>query len=255
MNDNIKQLKKALGVLNGEESSREYKIDITPEQQSKVNDWYKEEAIKARNALYLQRITQSTTESDKTQQRQAEARKKANDIALSFAKSLGAEKIGDLPGFQLEIIAGLCLMHLGIKSSLYPHLEASKGLFVGGNTQIGKTAAFLHCKSQGLPFRAVTSYQLKEMAAEEGEEALKEYSSKGYHLLIDEIGHETKAQSFGNLIDSVEIVIHERDRLKLKTSYTSNMRLDDLKERYSPHIVARIAKSNIIKTEGSKQWI
>jgi len=221
---------------------------------SDVELWYNEDAVQERAMEYSKKVFKD--EANKPIDL-ATMRDNANEVIKGFCKVFGMPHLSNLPLFQQDILKMMCAIHLGIIPKDGTQLNMKKGIFVAGAPQIGKTTVFVYLKQTPyFSFRLVTSYKLKALCEEHGARAIDEYGNKGQCLVIDEIGWEDKAVHYGNHIDAVAEVIHQRNERGLLTHMTSNMSIEALKGRYQPHIVARIQKMcNVIEVKGATQFL
>ena len=230
--------------------SQEDKNDIA----SDVALWYSDDAVQERTQKYTEKVFADEKEKPVDL---GDKRANAKEVIAGFCKVFGHPHFSNLPDFQQEILKMMCAIHLGIIPTDGTKLNMHKGIFVAGAPQIGKTSVFVFLKQTPyFNFRLITSYKLKALCEEHGARAITEYGTRGKCLVIDEIGWEDKAVHFGNTIDAVAEVIHQRNERGLLTHMTSNMSLDTLKTRYQPHIVARIQKMcNLIEVKGATPFL
>lgn len=223
------------------------------ELASDVEIWYSDEAVSQRTADYFDRVF---SDSQKAVTDLEDAREVSKKVCLGFAKIFGLSQFSHLPPFQKELLTIMCAVHLGIMPANGGNFNMNKGVFVAGKPQIGKTSVFVYLKSTPyFSYRIVTGSKLMELCNSHGAAAMEEYGSRGKCLVIDEIGWEEVAQHYGTKIDAVAEVIHRRNARGLMTHITSNMPIEALKERYQPHIVARIERMcNVIEVKGADSF-
>jgi DNA replication protein DnaC len=228
-------------------------VVLTDEQRKAVEAetrvWYSPNAILQRAIEYKEKVWQESEAQRYERIVNAEHAVKlaANGFALQFGKTFE-----QLPSFQRKTIKAMAMLHLGYKPRDLEGLSFQKGVFLSGNSQIGKTSIFNYLRNiEGFEFRIVTSYELVVMANSFQQQKLpidsivKEYGTKGKCLVIDEVGMEGKAD-YGK--DIVPQIIHMRYGRGLITHYTSNKSIEDLYNRYEEHIVMRIKQGcNIIE--------
>lgn len=270
---NITELKKQLASLGKAEEAKKNTIQrapfadwmesisyykAMPEAQkerirAEVDLWYEPEAIAERKAAYGRKLAQGDNAPA-----YFDAKEASIEACQGFAKVFGLP-VNGLPFFQQDMLAMMCAIHIKaglpypLKMQMPRPFSASKGIFVAGAPQIGKTSVFVYLKR--LPYfryRIVTSEQLRSQTEKYGASVADNYA-KGEVLVIDEVGWERPALSYGNKIDIVAEIIHARHAAGRITHMASNMTLEQLRERYDPHIVARIENTcNVLLAVGAK---
>lgn len=233
--------------------------NMSEEERKAMSDdvevWYSDEAVQQRGADYMDKVF-----SDKEQKSfdVDDARAKAREVSQGFAKVFGLSQFSHLPPFQQQLLTMMCAIHLRVMPKNMSGFNMDKGIFVAGKPQIGKTSVFIYLKSTNyFRYRVITGNQLFELCKSHGMAVINEYGTRGACLLIDEIGWEDAAQNYGSAkIDAVAEILHRRHARGLMTHITSNMSIDDLSERYQPHIVARIkSMCNIIEVKGQESFV
>jgi DNA replication protein DnaC len=218
------------------------KLTLDAQERVRLAIAHEKEVARASKEVYLQKLNATPTHEEVAKSNAEIVALASNGFALQFGKTFA-----QLPHYQQKAIKAMCMKHLGYEPKNADGLNAEKGLYIAGPSQIGKTAVFEYLKSIGFKYRIVTAYQLASFAHTYGEESLVAEYTKGQYLVIDEIGWEEPAKVYGQLIDVVPLLIHSRFRNRVSTHFTSNFRVDDL--RYEDHIKMRIKQScNVIET-------
>ena len=118
-------------------------------------------------------------------------------------------------------------------------------IYLAGATGVGKTY-LMRCLaneliSRGRLVKITTAYQMnrdfKEFSKTNNEELLKNYTDTEI-LFIDDLGTEPLFKDV--TIENLYIVINERKMKKLPTIITSNLTLDNIRDRYDERIFSRI---------------
>ena len=118
-------------------------------------------------------------------------------------------------------------------------------IYLAGATGVGKTY-LMRCManeliSRGRLVKITTAYQMnrdfKEFSKTNNEELLKNYTDTEI-LFIDDLGTEPLFKDV--TIENLYIVINERKMKKLPTIITSNLTLDNIRDRYDERIFSRI---------------
>ena len=259
----FEDLKKALGVSEQQSAStikrapfanfigsQSWYENLTSEQRERivkeVEAHYEDEAVHNRRNEYLRRI-----QADKASTLQKDPRQLAREICEGFADQYG-KTFAVLPPFQKAILRIVCAHYLKIEPKNFT-FDAGKGVFVAGNSQIGKTSVFKYLQ-RFFKFSIATGYAMKE-AYEADKNAVIARYCKPAVLLIDEVGRETQGHSYASHCDVVPRIVHARHERGLITHYTSNFTIDVLRKRYEEHIINRMLRNNIIEAEGADVFL
>jgi len=142
-----------------------------------------------------------------------------------------------------------------------------RGMYIHGSVGVGKTyssyAIYNHVREQKLPVKLIKSSRLTEATkeqfqgnsfsedVEENKNILKDIKEFKGLLIIDDIGTEKLTE---NSIAVYLACIDNRYENEYPTIYTSNLSLDELKERIGDRIVSRIYEgSNVFLLEGTSK--
>ena len=140
----------------------------------------------------------------------------------------------------------------------------SKGMYIHGGVGIGKTytayAIYNYIKELNLPVRIIKSSRIVEASkdsyyhdgsssdVDENREILKDIKEFRGVLIIDDVGSEKLTEA---VIANYLSFLDNRYEWEYTTIFTSNLSLDELKERVGERIVSRIYESsNIYLLEG-----
>lgn len=143
----------------------------------------------------------------------------------------------------------------------------SKGMYIYGGVGIGKTytayAVYNHIKGLNLPVRLIKSSRIVEASKDsyyhdgnssevnENREILKDIRDFRGVLIIDDVGSEKLTEaSIANYLSFLD----NRYEWEYTTIFTSNLSLDELKDKVGERIVSRIYESSdIFLLEGTSK--
>lgn len=133
-----------------------------------------------------------------------------------------------------------------LKDVINTAIEEKKGIFVYGDTGVGKTY-FLQAIAKSkrtTPENFVSLLAEFRDAMQKGSyfEKLQDFTNKEY-LFIDDIGAE-KTSEF--VLEFLYLVVNRRYENMKRTILTTNLSLKDFEERYGDRILSRIAELCVI---------
>jgi len=166
------------------------------------------------------------------------------EISNILLKESGFEKLENFENAQKtcgDLAPTYALMHKWCNSDFKKNL-----IYLAGPTGVGKTY-LIRCMAnelieRGKVVKIVTAYAInqdfKEFAKTQNDELLKKYTDCEI-LFIDDLGTEPLYRNV--TLEYFYLIINERKMRKLPTIITSNLDMDDLKNRYEERITSRIA--------------
>jgi DNA replication protein DnaC len=159
----------------------------------------------------------------------------------------------------LKFLKYYFVQHEKTMTEKYPNYSINKGLFITGKCGTGKTLLMkifknIVCQHTGLAFSIKSSNEVVREFDKHGSVALEPFIKRKY--LFDDFGSENKGKHYGKDEEVFKTILEERYNqfidFDLKTHLTSNLTLNQIKERYGQRVYSRIHEMfNIVVLDGN----
>lgn len=152
----------------------------------------------------------------------------------------------NLKGKDIETVLRLCIYFFEIIPEYKKYnIEMGKGVLLIGPTGCGKTtiiqifSRILGGNSLTIPIHPSTS--ISNDYSKDGPKAIEKYSGITKKIYcIDDLGIEKPSMYYGNKKCVISEIIHCRSKNKAITYATSDLSLEEIRDRYEPRIISRM---------------